>query len=782
VIGRQFGHYRILAPLAAGGMGEVFRALDTHLDREVAIKLLPVDTFADPHARRRMRDEALSLSRLQHPHIAVIHDFAEQDGIPFLVMELIDGETLAHRLERGALPEPEVRRIGAEIADALAAAHERGIVHRDLKPANVMITSRGAVKVVDFGIARRTPEGGTAATTITATAGIAGTLPYMAPEQLLGGRIDGRTDLFAFGAVLYEMVTGTRPFAGESSMALANAILNQAPERPSRVRPGIPADLEAVILRCLEKRATDRYASAADVAAALRTPTHPARGSPVRPRAAVLVAMIAAIAAVAGALLLPRLSGCEHDSRIRALAVLPLTNLSGDAEQEYFADGMTDELIVSLSQIRALRVISRSSSMTYKGSHKVVPEIGRELKVDALISGSIQRSGNRVRIRAQMVDARADQNLWADSFEGDLANVLELQSKIAAAIVERIHAQIEPSERSRLTAARKIDPQAHESYLRGRYYLNQFSSTGWQKAIESFQRAVSIEPTYAAAYAGLADACFYSTAGAMDPHVGLLRARPAVDRALELDPDLPAALASRGVLQGSYDRDWDAAEASFRRALTLNPNEVTALQNYGYLHHVHRRFDEARAMFERAREIDPLSPYGAAMTLWPLNQGRRYSEAIAQARSMIAADSSQPYPRFIMAQALCLSGNVSEGVQEFEWVARHDSLTLYEGWLAWAYALDGRRADAQRIRVRLEALAKTSYVHPYGMAVLELGLGNHDQAIAWLMKADEARLDEIAFINSDPAMDPLRADPRFQELIRGLRLQGPRTPPSRNGG
>jgi len=764
-------------------MGEVFRARDTHLERDVAIKLLPDALFADADARRRFRREALALSRLQHPHIAVVHDFAEQEGVPFLVMELIEGESLAQRLGRGPPDEAEVRRLGAEIASALAAAHEQGVIHRDLKPGNVMLTARGQAKVVDFGLARRLPvEGEGTATTMTATDSVSGTLPYMAPEQLLGGAVDGRTDLFALGAVLYECATGRRPFAGATPMALANAIMNHAPIPPRALRPGLSPALETLILRCLEKRPADRFAGAADLLSALvaRDPPIAAESEPAsvdppsqghrlqRPAATVLIAVASVAVVVAGAIWLPRwLHRGDGDGAIHALAVLPLANLSGDPEQEFFADGMTDELIVSLSQIGALRVIPRSSSFTYKGTNKAAQQIGRELKVDALVSGSIQRSGNRVRIRAQLVDASADRSLWADSFEGDLNDVLRLQSHVARAIVERIHPRIEPAERARLTTVRQVDPMAHEAYLRGRHYWNQYDTDGWKKSLDQFQRALEIAPEYAEAYAGMADA-YLMLSSIMEPAEALPRARAALAHALALDSTLAAAHAVLGYVQAVYDHDWKQAEASLQRALALNRNQVTAYQNYGYLLHALGRFDEALVQLDHARELDPLSTYVATMSLWPLNQGRRYEEAIARALALVAADTSAPLPRFILGQALCYSGRHAEGIVELEYVARRENVQVLQGWLGWAYGVGGRSADAQRVLEELGVRSRREFVNPFALGLVHLGLGHNDEAIRQLEQAIDAQIEEVVFINVDPAMDPLRAHPRFQQLLRRL--------------
>ena len=794
MLGRSLGHYLVVAPLGSGGMGQVWRARDSHLDRDVAIKVLPPELFADPDARRRFRREAFDLSRARHPHIAVVHDFAEEGGVPYLVMELVEGEPLSDALARGPFPESETRRIGSAIASALGVAHERGIVHRDLKPGNVMLGERGEVKVLDFGIAKRIPTGAPAhlTTKLTVTGDLMGTPAYAAPEQLLSRPVDGRTDLFALGAVLYEMITGARPFQGDTAIGLANSILNETPAAPRVLAPRCSESLESIIVRCLSKRPEQRFASAAALIESLEAPAGvgpppatpvtpvapdpPARRARLRWNVAAVIASSVAVVVVAGTLLVPRLVS-RGPVGIRSVVVLPLVNLSRDPEQEYFVDGMTDELIVTLSQIGAIKVISRSSSMAYKSTEKPARQIARELHVDALVSGSVQRAGSRLRVRAQLVHGGQDVTLWADAFERELSDILVLQRDIARAIVDRIHVQLDPRAAQRLASARRVNPEAHEEYLRGRHWWNQFTSEGWLKSREHFKRAIEIDSSYAPAFAGLADAYIMLGANVLDPREALAPARAAIRKALELDPDLAAGHAALGYMQANFDHAWAPAEASFRRALEINPHEVTALQNYGYLLHVNGRFDEALVQFRHAREIDPLSPYVAAMTLWPLNQGRRYAQAIAEARRQLAADSTGWYTRFILAQALSCSGRHAEGIAEFEKVTAVEDLPILRAWLGWGYARGGRRAEAERILAAYESARQSGFVHPYGFALLHVALGHRDEALDWLETCERTPVEEVVFVYVDPAMDPLRSEPRFQALVHRLglgRAQRPR--------
>src|SRR5229473_2515096 len=465
MIGQTFGHYRILEKIAAGGMGVVYRARDEQLERDVALKVLPSGTLSDDSARRHFRREALALAKLNHPNIETVYEFGSQDDLDFLVMEYVSGRTLAERLVRGALPEKEVIALGMQIVAAIEEAHERGIVHRDLKPANVAITARGQAKVLDFGLAKLLrPDDELTTDHLTDSQAAAGTLPYMSPEQLLGEPVDARGDVYSIGVVLYEMVTGRRAFSGDLPSRVIDAIL-----------PGPAPPLWRRVL------------------------------TPTVLGIAALLALAVTLTALNVSGLRDRLMGRARLPQIHSLAVLPLENLSHDPEQEYFADGMTEALITYIAKIRALRVTSRTSVMPYKGTKKPLSQIARELNVDAVVEGSVQRSGDRVRIDAQLIDARKDRNLWTESYQSDLSDVLELQGNVARDIAGDVRVQLTPEERAGLSATRSVKREAYEAYLHGLYSLNKRTPHDLGKAIEYFQKAIDIDPAYALAYAGLAD-------------------------------------------------------------------------------------------------------------------------------------------------------------------------------------------------------------------------------------------------------------------------------------
>src|SRR5882724_3047233 len=456
MIGQTLGHYRILEKVGAGGMGVVYRARDEQLDRDVAVKVLPSGTLSDDTARRHFRKEAMALARLNHPNIETVYEFGTQDGIDFLVMEYVPGKTLAERLTGGALPEKEVVALGIQIAAALEEAHERGIVHRDLKPANIAITSKGRAKILDFGLAkllRPVSEGTTEFFTDSQAA--AGTLPYMPPEQLMGDLVDARADIYTIGAVLYEMATDRRAFPEELTSRLMDAILHQPPVAPRAINPRISTQLETIILKCLDKDPDRRYQSAKELLVDLQRLASPSSSYPPPPpsvrgrvarmigygAAGLLTLAVGLIAMNVGGLR-DRLMGRTRPAQIRSIAVLPLGNLSGDPREDYFADGMTEALITELAQIGGLRVISRTSVMVYKGAKKSLPQIARELQVDAVVDGSVQRSGDKVRINAELIEASTDRHLWAKSYERDLRDILTLQSAVARAITDEVQIKL----------------------------------------------------------------------------------------------------------------------------------------------------------------------------------------------------------------------------------------------------------------------------------------------------------------------------------------------------
>jgi serine/threonine-protein kinase len=790
MIGQTLGHYRIVAQLGAGGMGVVYRARDERLDRDVALKVLPAGALADDAARRRFRKEALALAKLAHPNIAHIYDFDTQDGTDFLVMECVAGQLLAQRLAAGSLSEKELASLGAEIAAALEEAHDQGIIHRDLKPANILVTPKGQAKVLDFGLAKLLRPASAATTeSFTETQATAGTLPYMAPEQLRGEAADARTDLFAAGAVLYEMSTGRRPFNEPLATRLADVILHQPPVSPRAVNPRVSPELERIILKCLEKEPENRYQSAKELGVDLRRLAAPGSATSEAavtlpkhfPRRLVLAGAGIAMALVLVLLALnvggwrARILGRDASApgRIESVAVLPLANLSGDPAQDYFADGMTEALITDLAQIGALRVISRTSVMQYKGVKRPLPEIARELNVDGIIEGSVMRAGDQVRITAQLIYAPTDKHLWARSYDRDLRNVLALQSGVAQAIAREIQVKLTTAEESRLASARPVSPAAYEAYLKGRYHWNKRTPEGIKTAIEYFQQSVEKDPNYALAYAGLAD-CYVVTVNPSPPKEKMPKAKAAATKALQLDDTLAEAHTSLAAVLSRYDWDWPSAQKEFKRALELNPRYAEAHEWYAAWYLVPMgRLQEAIAEEERARELDPVSLIINFELGIVLYYAREYDQAIEQFRKTLELN-----PNFRQAQTNLAAAYGQKGMYEQAVAALQKSLTLQGGteWpptragLGYVYGVSGRKDEARKVLNEMKQLARQKYVSAYDVALIYVGLDEKDLAFTWLEKAYEERSFLLSNIKAEPRMDSLHSDPRFQAMLRRIGL------------
>ncbi len=645
MLGRTLGHYRIVEKIGAGGMGEVYRAHDEQLDRDVALKVLPASALADPTARARLLREARTASALNHPHICTIHEVGEADGQAYIAMEYVAGQPLSALIPSDGLPVETAVRYGVQIAAALAHAHERGVIHRDLKSANVVITAEGEPKVLDFGLAKRLGGKELAEVTtqsqasLTQPGAVMGTLPYMAPEQLRGQGADARSDVWALGVMLYETLTGKRPFQGETGYELSSAILNQVPAPlPSQ----LPVELQVVIERCLEKEPGRRYRRAGEVRAALEAVQ---AGTAVVPwavwgrrlarrrflaTAGALAALVAVLVGLNVGGLREQLLGGAGSGQIESIAVLPLENLSGDPEQDYFAAGMHEALITDLAKLGGFkRVIARSSVMRYRETDKPLPQIARELNVDAVITGAVLRSGDRVRITAQLINAVTEEHLWADRYERELRDVLSLQNEIVAAITREIKLQLTPQEQARLKSQRPVNPEAFEAYLQGRFHRQKQTREGYDIAERYFQSALQKDPNYAPAYAGLGMVWFArADAGFQAPSETFPKATAFLAKAIELDDSSAEVHVSLANYKNGVEWDWAGGEKAFKRALELNPNLANAHFFYADMLVVLKRNEEWEWEIKRARELDPLNDFKESFYGWHLNYLRRYDEAI----------------------------------------------------------------------------------------------------------------------------------------------------------
>lgn len=780
MIGQTLGHYHILEKIGQGGMGVVYRAHDERLDRDVAIKVLPADSLTTEAARKRFRKEALALAKLNHPNIATIYEFDTQNGLDFLVMEFVAGTTLADRIRQGALPEKEVAHLSIQIAEALREAHETGIIHRDLKPRNILITPKGQAKLLDFGLAKLLrPESEISTIDVVgSTAARVGTLAYMSPEQLRAESADIRSDIYAMGVILYEMATCKRPFSG--TVALVDDILYKAPPRPSASRHGISSRLEEIILKCLEKEPENRYQSAKELIVDLRRldsptalPSATTRLQKLKYRqyGLLFVSVVMTLVVIVVGLNVSgwrRPMSAASPPSIQSLAVLPLENLSHDPEQDYFADGMTEALITNLSRISTLRVISRTSVMRYKGERKPLPQIGKELNVDGVIEGSVQRSGDRVRVNAQLIYAATDTHLWVETYDRDRRDLLALQDEVARAVASEIRVKVTPQDQERLVQIRQVKPEAQEFYLKGRYYWHKRTPDGLKKSLEYFQQALAVDPNYASAYAGLADSyILLANQGVFEPVVAVLNAKAAARKALALDNKLGEAYASLG-LANLYDGlNWRDAENDFKLAIELNPSYATAFQWYALTLAVIGQPEELLQKSRRAVELDPLSPMINSYLGRAYYLSRKYDEAIQQCLKTLDMEPEFPVAHLFLGMAYTQKGRHREAIAEIRKavdLSKNDPPMVAA--MAYAYAAAGESEEALKVLRTLLRPTKEKFVFPADIAVIYAGLGRKDQVFTWLEKAyDEGSLWAIS-LKLDPELDGIRSDHRFAELLQ----------------
>ena len=782
--GTRLGPYEIVAPLGAGGMGEVWRARDSRLGREVAVKVLPPEFAADPERLKRFEREARATAALSHPNILAVHDVGTHEGVPYLVEELLEGESLRERLDRGGLTLSEAMRIAGEIAKGLAAAHEKGIVHRDLKPGNVFLTRDGTVKVLDFGLAKLLPtepadeaETLTAATATTRLGGVLGTAAYMAPEQARGRPVDQRADVFAFGVVLYEMLAGERPFRGATGTEVMAAILT---DEPAPLPAGVPPGVAAVVGRCLEKDPDRRYQRGSELRAALEAVQSgsAAVSRPswlaARPRwvfaAVMLVAAIAAVLALDPKSLRSRMIGQGAAPRIASLAVLPLENLSGDPEQEYLADGMHEALITDLAQLSGLeRVIARSSAMRYKGSTAPPGQIAKELKVAALVTGAVQRAGDRVRVTAHLIDPATESELWGHSFERSLQDVLSLQDEIVSAITSEIGLQLTAHETTRLSSARRVDPEVYEAYLRGSYHWQKMTPSDVDTAEKYFELAAAKDPSYAPIHEGMAwvwavrQQLGWVSASAAGPE-----AKAAAQRAIALDERSGEAHEALALVLMVTDWDWQGSEAEWQKALEINPNNANAHAYYAHLLLALDRVGSAMEHSRRSLELDPFNPLFHGMYGMVLLSARRFDEAIEEARTALTMQPSLVAARSVLWNALVHTGRREEALDaQREWIAQDPERLA---------AFDRGRAEAgfegalrELCEVLIARYRSGRYFGAHGIAFNLLAAGDSERSLEWLEEGYRIRDPGLLYF-SNPTWDPLRSDPRFRALLRRIGL------------
>lgn len=743
--------FRLLEEAGRGAMGIVYRAEDVRLGRLVALKVLPEEVANDPAALERLQREARISASLNHPGICTLHGIEEHDGRLCLVMEFLEGTSLDRLIAKAPLQLDQAIDIAIQVSAALWFAHARGIVHRDIKPGNLFVTRGGSAKVLDFGIAVAAGDTGTAS---------GGTPSYASPEQSRRGTLDGRSDIFSFGTVLYEMLTGRRLFQGGDD--------STSPVWPVHV----PKALRCIVARCVECDPANRFQTAEDLKTALDSLKKEDGRRPKRLRWAVVGVIV--VLAVAAAGITWRRIPPNGRARIQSIAVLPMVNLSGDPAQEYFADGMTETLTSDLAELGGLRVISRTSAMTYKGSRKSSSEIASRLKVDALLEGSVLRSGSRVRVVAQLIDASTDTHLWSKTYERDLPDVLRMQSDLALAIAREIRVAITPEQKTRLAGKRSIKPEAYESYLKGMFHLNKFTPEGFSQGISYLQQAIDKDPSDPAAYAAL------GLGYAIMAHDGFpeefARAKAAARKSLEIGGPAPDAYAALGMVELYFDWDFRAGGRDLQHALKLNPNLAEALRAHSWYLLLAGRGKEGLAEMRRAEGLEPLVPIFPNDLGWQYLRQGDLDAALAEAHKALELN-----PDF--AQTLALEGSIYlDKKMGREALAAHQRAAAADpAWrwtLACAYARLGQKAQARKMAS--EIAEKPSPMEQWGLAAIYTELGDNDEAFRWLEKAYESRFSWLPWdhipsprggVSASDLFAPLRADPRFQDLGRRIGVQ-----------
>jgi eukaryotic-like serine/threonine-protein kinase len=779
--GSRLGAYEITEFIAAGGMGEVYRARHTLLGRQVAIKTIGAQ-LPDASAKRHLIREARHASILTHPNICTIHEVGEADGAPFIVMEHVAGRPLNEIVREGAPPLRDSLAYGLQIASALERAHQHGIIHRDLKSSNVVIDTEGRAKVLDFGLARRLPEAASnqsLETTATSLGALAGTLSHMPPEVLRGETADARSDVWALGVLLYELVTGELPFKGRTPFETSSAILGHSP-RPMSGR--VPLALRLVIERCLVKNPDGRYQSASAVRDAL-TAIQRRRSWPIIGRLLISVRRRSLYAATAALVLLPaaviggsRLRdelGGPLGSRVSTLALLPLENATGDPAVDYYADGITDALIAQLGEASDVRVLSRASTMRVARTTSSPAEIGARLGADVIVQGALRQAAERVTIELSLVRPRDGRVLWTQTYERTAREVLALGGDVVRGLAPAIRLTLRPIARNRLTSIRAVNPEVYEAYLKGRYEWNKRTQQSLQRAVEHFTRAVELDPTYAPAHAALAD-CYSLLGtvmlGAGSPRDFRPRAAAAAIKALQIDPYSAEAHAALGYVW-HYDWRWADAEREFRRAIELNPSYSLVRIWYANLLMSRSRWDEAITQVMVARELDPFSLIINTNVGWVLDRSGRHADAVAQLEQTLALDSQYVQARWRLADALTGAGRVAEAVDEAARVALlTDSSLSALAHLAHTMARAGKREEARALLREILARSRDEYVSPGAIADVYAGLGEVDEALTWLERAFAERSNKIAYL-ADREHDPIRHHPRFQALLVGAGLK-----------
>ena len=745
--GTKLGSYEILAPVGAGGMGEVYRARDHKLKRDVAVKVLPEHLAEDLQALGRFEREAQAIAHLSHPNILAIHDFGKDQGITFAVTELLTGETLRSRLESGGLPVRKAIEYALEISGGLAAAHDKGVIHRDLKPENIFVTSDGHVKILDFGLAKSVPapadDEAQTRTLQTEPGAVMGTVGYMSPEQVRATSVDHRTDIFSLGAIFYEMLSGRKAFKGDTAADTLSAILKEDPPELAEIHSGVSPILDALVRRCLEKIPGERFQSARDLGFALQSICAEKKDSGVT-----------------------RAARISEEPDKPSIAVLPFANMSPDPEQEYFCEGMAEEIINALTKIEGLRVAARMSAFQFKRGLQDARQVGDALKVNMLLEGSVRVAGNRLRVTAQLIKVEDGYHIWSERYDRDLEDVFAIQDEIAANIVNALRLKL-----SRQDLARTKRPtdslEAYHLYLRGKHFWHHRQPELQRRALESYQQAKEIDPSYALAYAGIAWIhVVMALYGLIPPERARSAAKTATERALSLDDRHADVLICPWAVGLFFDWDWKAAELAIQRAIDFDPNHVDAHCFYGLQLWCMGRHEEALKELRLAQELDPLSTYANSHVGWALLVGGQNERAVPELQKALDID-----PDYVLALTLLAGAHIrnSKYEQAISVLERVISITkrspFYVAWLGWAYGRAGKRDEARAVLNELKERSEKEYVSPLYISWVLSELKEEGDAFEWLDRAFEERNPYLVFWRT-PVFDSLRSDRRFEDSLR----------------
>jgi TolB-like protein/Tfp pilus assembly protein PilF len=768
--GGKLGAYEILSRIGAGGMGEVYRARDLRLDRTVALKILPPEQAGDRDRAARFLQEARAASALNHPNVAHIYEIGEAEGLQFIAMEFVDGETVAARIGGRPLPIGEIIDIAAQAAGALAEAHSKRIVHRDIKPANIMITPRAQVKVLDFGLAKI--DSGAQAETVTAITQpgmVMGTVPYMSPEQVMGRTVDARSDIFSLGAVIYEMATGRLPFAGKTVAEMMHSVSQSQPEAVARFNYDAPPELERVIRKCLEKDPERRYQSARELEVDLLNLKRDSQAHVTAPPRRAARIWVAA-AGVAILLLATAFYFLRARGTIDSLAVLPFANASNNAELEYLSDGLTEQLINGLTQFPGLKVMARTTAFTYKGKQVDPKQVGSDLHVRAVLTGRVAQRGDNLVVQADLVDASDGAELWGRQYNGKAADIQSVQEEITRQVAERLRAKSSNVEGARPDRRSVQNPEAYRLYLQGRYAMSEPSEDHIRTAVDYYQQALAKDPKDALALAGMADAFSYlGDMGTTPPREVMGQAKAAAQKALAIDDSVAEAHASLGIVALLFEWDWPAAEKEFRRALELNPGNAYDRHWYAHYLDARGRFDEAMAEMNKAIGLDPLSEmfnvdYGFQLVLQ-----NEQDRALAQFHRVQQINPNNPFAQYGVAYSLERSGKRQEALAALAKL-NVASMPFLRASMAPVYARLGSIDEARKIAVQVTESSKTTYVAALDLAMVTFALGEKDRGFSYLQRAYEERSSGFTFLMRDAAFDSARDDPRFAGLMNKVGL------------